>query len=194
MNFNEYYYEDQITDEMNDWFDNRTAKHISLVQKYGNKIAQLDGFEKLGDQVKKHDQSKFEDPEKTPYIFVSWQYKCKDDGVEYNPPENIKDQMNKATEHHVKSNSHHPEYYSPQEVDLINREDRDSRSNEIIDATKMSFLDIAEMVADWCAMSEEKGNTPKEWADKNVNKRWKFTDDQTNLIYDLIEKVWDDEI
>ena len=50
--------------------------------------------------------------------------------------------------------------------------------------------DIKEMVADWCAMSEEKGNTPKEWADKVVNKRWKFTSEQTKLIYTLIDKCW----
>ncbi len=40
------------------------------------------------------------------------------------------------------------------------------------------------------AMSEEKGGTPKNWADKNVNVRWKFTDKQKDLIYELIEKIW----
>ena len=32
-------------------------------------------------------------------------------------------------------------------------------------------------------------NSAKEWADKNVNIRWKFTDKQKDLIYELIEVV-----
>jgi hypothetical protein len=39
------------------------------------------------------------------------------------------------------------------------------------------------------AVSKERGNTPKSWADKNVNIRWKFNDDQKDLIYELIENV-----
>jgi len=62
--------------------------------------------------------------------------------------------------------------------------------DKMVDATKMSDLDIAEMTADWAAMGEERGNSPKEWADKNVNKRWKFTKDQEKLIYELIKSVW----
>jgi hypothetical protein len=47
------------------------------------------------------------------------------------------------------------------------------------------------MCADWCAMSEELGtNSPKNWADKNVNIRWKFSPRQVKLIYDIIDKIW----
>ena len=28
------------------------------------------------------------------------------------------------------------------------------------------------------------------WADKNVNVKWKFNNDQKKLIYDLINKIW----
>ena len=45
------------------------------------------------------------------------------------------------------------------------------------------------MVADWSAMSEELGSETKDWADKNVNVRWEFTDEQRDLIYELIDKV-----
>jgi len=62
----------------------------------------------------------------------------------------------------------------------------------MVDAMKMDNLDIAEMVCDWCAMSEERGNTPMQWADKNVNVRWKFTDEQKDLIYDLMNKIWEE--
>jgi hypothetical protein len=51
----------------------------------------------------------------------------------------------------------------------------------------MPNMDIAEMAADWMAMSEEKGTEPKDWADKNVNVRWNFTPKQVDLIYELLE-------
>jgi len=101
--------------------------------------------------------------------------------------------MNKATEHHVKSkaNGHHPEAHSPKEVDLISRKDRDKPPKEIIDVTKMPELDIGEMVADWLSMSEEKKSEPKDWAKKNINIRWKFTKEQEDLIYELIDEMWE---
>ena len=183
----------EITDEMRTHFDDRTNRHIGLVQKYVQKIADADpdNFGELPAATETHDQSKFEEPEYEPYVILTWQYKCKDDGVDFPLPDSIKDSMNKATEHHIKSNSHHPECHAEKEVDLINREDRDKPPDEMIDATSMPQMDVAEMVADWCAMSEERGNSPREWADKNVNVRWKFTPDQSNTIYSLMDKVWE---
>lgn len=178
--------------EMKDWFVKRTKNHINLVRKYAKRIENYDKerFKGLYKRTQQHDQSKFQNPEMDPYVYIAWQYKCKDDGKECDIPDDIDAQMNKATEHHVKSNAHHPEYHSSQTVDLINRADRDKPPEKKIDATKMKDIDVAEMVADWCAMSEEKGNTPKEWADKNVNIRWKFTPQQSDLIYELIDKVF----
>jgi len=179
--------------EMEDWFEERTKKHIDRVSKYCNLIADEDDrFEELRERAKIHDQSKFESPEREPYVYITWKYKCEDDDVDWEAPEGLDDEMNKATEHHVKSasNRHHPEFHSEKEVDLINRKDRDKPPEEMIDATKMPDLDVAEMVADWCSMSEEKGGHPRDWAKKNVNVRWKFTEDQEDLIYELIGKVF----
>ena len=180
-------------DRMKDWFVKRTNKHIKSVQDYCEKIADYDPerFGKLVDQAKDHDASKFKDPEIEPYVYVTWGYKCKDDGVDWEPPEGLDDKMNKATEHHVKNNRHHPECHCEKEVDLINRKDRDKPPEEMIDATKMPKLDVAEMVADWCSMSDEKGGNPKDWADKNVNIRWKFNKGQEELIYELIDAIWE---
>ena len=179
-------------EKMKEWFEKRTRMHIGLVQKYIKKIADYDDrFEELIERNKLHDQSKFEDPENEPYLYISWQYKCKDDGVDWEPPENIKEKMSKATEHHVKNNPHHPEFYSEEEVALINREDRDKPPEKMVDGTKMKDVDIADMCGDWFGMSEERGTNPKEWADNNVNIRWKFTDSQKDLIYELIDKVWE---
>ncbi len=76
-------------------------------------------------------------------------------------------------------------------MDVINEEDRDEPPDDIIDATKMGDIDIIEMVADWCAMSEERGNHSKDWADKNVGVRWKFDKYQTEYIYRLIGMMFD---
>jgi hypothetical protein len=179
--------------KMEDWFKKRTQKHIDLVAKYCKKINDYDGkrFNGILERGKVHDQSKFKDPEVEPYVYISWQYKCKDDGKEFECPDGMDEKMSKATEYHVKNNSHHPECHSEKEVGLISRKDRDKPPKEIIDATKMPDLDVAECVADWCSMSEERGNTPKSWADKNVNVRWKFNKDQVDLIYELIENIWE---
>jgi len=190
----DWYKTAQQEKEMEDFFKKRTEKHISLVQKYCKRIEDYDEerFSGLIERGEKHDQSKYESPEKEPYVYITWGYKCKEEGIEWEPPEGMDEKMNRATEHHVKSkrNRHHPEAHSDKEVDLINRKDRDKPPKDMIDATKMKDLDVAEMLADWLSMSEEKGGDPKDWAKKNINVRWKFTDEQEDLIYELIEAVW----
>ena len=179
-------------DEMEAWFKKRTDKHIERVQKYCKKIQDYDEdrFDGLVERGKIHDQSKYENPEKDPYVYITWDYKCKEDGTDFKLPDGMEDKMNKATNFHVKNNAHHPEFHSEQGGNLINRGDRDKPPEELIDATKMKDLDIGEMISDWLSMSEEKSSNPKGWADKNVNIRWKFDDDQKDLIYELIENVW----
>lgn len=178
------------TDEQYTWFIERTNRHINLVQKYAKLIE--DNFPILNglyNQSLKHDANKLVEPYITPYIHISWMYKMKQEGKPtYKIPNNIDD--NEASESHVKTNQHHPEYWSSQ-TNVINREDRD-KPQELINATNMPYMSIAEMVADWAAMSEELGEgTPKTWAKKNINIRWKFTKDQEELIYKIIDKVWD---
>lgn len=70
--------------------------------------------------------------------------------------------------------------------DIINFKNRDGIPDKMVDATKMPDLYVCEMVADWLAMSEEKGTKAQDWADKNVGVRWGFTDYQKSLIYELI--------
>ena len=183
---------DKDYSKMKDWFEKRTKKHIGLVKKYCKKIAEYDEerFGKILEQCENHDQSKFEDPEVDPYVYTTWQYKCKDDGVDFECPKEMQDRMTEATEHHIKNNRHHPEFHCDKETDLINENDRDKPPEEMIDATKMPDLDLVEMVADWCSVSEERGKSPKSWADKNVNVRWKFTGEQKDLIYELIDNIW----
>jgi hypothetical protein len=183
---------DDNYDKMKEWFYKRTGDHIGSVQAYCHKIAKkFPEFAELIERAEKHDQSKYKDPEVDPYIYTTWKYKCKDDGVDFECPKEMEEKMTEATEHHVKNNRHHPEFHCDKTENLINENDRDKPPEEMIDATKMEDLDIAEMVADWCAVSKERGNSPKSWADSNVNVRWKFTADQKELIYHLIDEVWE---
>ena len=167
----------ELENNMIDWFEERTNKHISLVKKYCEKIDAYDhkrfnGIVKRGEE---HDASKFKEPERTPYILISWRYKCKHEGKKFDFPKS--DTETNAWLHHAKQNRHHPEFF-------------DAKKDGLIDGSKMTDLDIGEMISDWCAMGEELGNSPKEWADKNIGKRWTFTDDQKKTIYELIKAVW----
>lgn len=193
MRFEQFYegVDMNYTKEMEDWFNERTRRHIGLVQKYANLIAEYSP-ERFGDLIKiteVHDSSKLNDDiEKVPYIFISWDYHCKDLKKDFSLSPSMKEKTNEATLHHIKNNKHHPEYWAG-ETAQINTQDRDAVTKELVDATMMPELYLGEMVADWMAMAEEKGNTVRDWADKVVNKRWKFTDNQRDIIYNLVENV-----
>jgi len=183
----------QITDEMEQHFYDRTNKHIERVQKYCKKIEDAwDGFDGLIERGEEHDQIKFEEPELEPYIWLTWRYKCEDEGIECELPGGMEDAINVATQHHILNSKHHPEYHQMETLDVVDEDDRDAAPDEVIDGTGMGDLDIAEMVADWCAMSEELDGDPKKWADDNIDVRWHFADEQVDLIYDLIDSVWED--
>lgn len=184
---------DMVNNSMIQYFIGRTFRHLDLVRKYSHRLKQagLMDTDYFMTEVIAHDQSKFLEPEFFPYVLITWQYKCRAEGIKFLQPQEIKDEMNEATKHHIANNKHHPEYHDKDSIsDTINREDRDAIPDRMIDGTKMEENHIAEMVADWCAMSEERGNTPESWADKNVNERWKFTDSQVTLIYNSIDRVW----
>jgi hypothetical protein len=181
--------------KLKDHFKKRTNKHIELVQQQGNIIIESgilsdEDNKTLKKEIAIHDASKFKAPEYEPYLHVNWKYKMRAEGKEYEVSKEIEDQMNEATHHHVKKNSHHPEYWSDQDQEIINKNNRDEPPKEIIEAEKMPDAHIAHMVADWMAMSIEKGITPYPWAKKNINVRWKFTEKQVELIYNILDTCW----
>ncbi len=176
---------------MKEHFESRTYIHRSYVKFFAEEIVfRYPEFHELLEIVKEHDLSKFEEPEYTPYLYINWKYKCIREEIDWEIPTHIQDQAHEATVHHVLNNKHHPEYWSGQTENIISKEDRDGISTQI-DGTKMPLIYIAEMVADWFSVSVERGTEPRDWADKNVNKRWMFTDEQVKLIYDIIERVWE---
>lgn len=173
-------------------FFERTERHRSLVAKYLRRAAPV--FISPEDAVSLgngHDSSKYSYPELIPYVLINYSYWLKDAGMDTSVVSRFADQMNEATLHHIMNNPHHPEYWSKTIPDL-NRENRDEIPDKIVDATKMERWAMVEMVADWCAMSEERGTGPFDWYNKNVGKRWEFTPDQCTIIHMMIVEMWDD--
>ena len=169
-------------DEKEKYFEDRTNRHIHLVQKAAQNI--VDAYPEFSDllkEVEHHDDSKLEEPERTPYIDITWKKKP---GVEKSKPT---EKENQATLHHIKNNPHHPEYWLPDKtkgnLSSTNRDD----SIECVDASNMSDLAVAEMVSDWQAMSEELGtNTAREWFNDVKDVRWHFSPHQEELIDKLL--------
>lgn len=181
----------QPTTEQLDFFYVRTRNHIDLVKKYIVKIYNFLYNPLLLDRRVSHDQSKYLEPELTPYVFTTWVYHCKNVNIPFEVSESLKTQMREATYHHVKNNRHHPEFHdSETTIECINSKDRDKPPEKMVSGYNMSNIDIAEMVADWCAMSEELNSSPYDWAKANINVRWKFTPKQEKLIYSILDKVW----
>lgn len=175
------------------WFIARTNSHINLVKRAARKIVDAyPEFRDLLQRVGKHDASKFKEPERTPYIEITWRHKSDDfdpiKGKGYQTPGTLSNKdENEATLHHITTNSHHPEYHlRNKSLANIDSKDRD-KSKRCIDASEMPDLDVAEMVADWQAMAEEIGkNTAREWFDKQKDVRWHFSDKQEQLIDKLL--------
>lgn len=169
-------------------FMKRTHQHIQrvcdnaskLVKRYPGKYAGLIG------QSRKHDKSKFSKDEMVPYIWLTEFHRCKDKGAEFKYPDGMETRVNKATLHHIQNSCHHPEFHDPAKAEIKLGANRDSLA-KASDATGMGKLDIAEMVCDWAAMSQEKGTSLWDWIKKSVNKRWKFTPSQVSMIEEIAE-------
>lgn len=171
------------SDEKKAFFLERTNKHIERVKRNAdfieNSFLELVG---LRQQTKVHDASKFEEPEVGPYIEITWNYK-----IGAQADNDLSDALTQASEHHVNSNKHHPEYWDNDDSPTINPDDRD-KPLRLIDGTSMDVISLAEMVCDWQSMSQEYNEKScRKWADDNINVRWQFTDDQVELIYKIIE-------
>lgn len=183
-----------ITQEMEDHFIARTLTHINTVVENG--LYLMNNFDLNDDKkykflanLNEHDKSKFLKPEKDFYVILSWKYHLKEDEFKkLNLPQWLQDDVNKASDHHLKSNKHHPEYWDKSLIrNFLDPNDRDSMfKNKIVDATEMPLVHLLEMICDWVSVSREQSSDPEQWAKENVNKRWKFTDEQVDIIYKVI--------
>jgi len=189
--------ETKPTQEMKDWFKERTDKHIESVQKnwrslYDTKFQKyLNELDDPEEHILKHDASKYKNPELDGYIFITWKYKQEAEGKKYDIPDDMKQKATDVTNIHVFGNSHHPVYWDDSktpEDNVINDKDRDKAvEGESVDATSMPNWAIVEMMCDHFAVSQERGTSLRKWEDDNIGTRWKFNKKQTKLIYDLVD-------
>lgn len=183
-----------IHPKMKQHYFDRTKSHIESVQKFYSDFIKSNR-DYFSEDFGKHDLIKFEDNEIVPYIATTWQYYCKDNNIKFEISKELQLLMNFATEHHVKNSSHHPEYWlkdkSRQTIPTNDRDKFDPNALETIDVSEtMPKSAIVEMCADWCAMSKERGNTPFEWVEKVIDKRWKFGKEKTDFIHFVLRQMW----
>lgn len=168
------------TKEMVEFFLQRTEKHIELVRKNMNFLKQY-GISNLNltehdisRRATHHDESKYSDIEFIPFVWLTEYYRCKRNGLTLYYPTELVPLIKNATQMHVTTNLHHPEAH-----------------NNISD---MSNLDILEAVCDWSAMAEEfEEGSARKWAETNIGKKWFFSIEQSNLLYELITKLENNE-
>lgn len=120
-----------------------------------------------------------------PYVLTNWKYKCSLAGVPYEVPEEFRDACYQATVRHVQFGRHHPEFWDPDQTDLISRGDRDGVSR-VIDGTRMPLEYVEEMAADIVAVAAERGNTPQSWVEKNLWRRWNLTEEAAYVLVNSI--------
>ena len=179
---------ENIINQMEKWFLQRTRTHIELVKKYWMLLSDT---HKNNNHILNHDILKFSEPEFTPYLYISWDYKCKADGVPYEIPNDMKDSCNKATVHHITHSKHHPEAWDENfNLENFNMNNRDKPGSDMVDGTNMPTKYLMEMCCDWCSVSEERGTNPFDWAKNNINIRWKFNSGQEEFIYNILKQIW----
>jgi hypothetical protein len=168
--------DDYIHNEQIEWFAERTEKHINLVRKYACFLFLYDPnkFNGILQRAVYHDATKFSEEEILAYTVLSWKYKLEREGQTIDFPQEIQDEIRKATLHHIKNNRHHPFYFA------------NDLTPEIDACRLMQDLDIGEQMCDWYAMAEERGTDPFVFAKENIPSKWNYLDEQVNLIYELL--------
>lgn len=157
-----------------DLFKTRTNNHIELVQNniylWQENEEYNNIFHELTLRAANHDQSKFSEPELTPYIWLNWNYHCTTNNIPFELPRGMDQKIRDAKFHHVYNNRHHPEWH--------------------LDPNEMTIVDLIEMVCDWKAVGQEFGEKSLVgYADRVLGKRFNFSQKKINLIWDLIHKM-----
>lgn len=119
----------------------------------------------LGENIQKHDLSKFSDEEFNPYR--NWFYPCLNE-------EKNKESFDKAWEHHYLNNPHHPQYWV--------------RENYIED---MPPIYLAEMLIDWEAMSMKFGGNTYDYYLKERNKK-PFSENTKKILDKVVKEIFGD--
>lgn len=161
-----------VTPEMEAFFASRTKKHIDQVVLNLQLMEGFGGFtlEELEKQGKTHDETKYQEPERTGYIWLSWYYRCVGLKIPFEYPPGVEEKVKQAIDHHLTHNLHHAESHSSPD--------------------DMSDIEIVEMVCDWTAIAQEMGNKScKGWVDANIDKKWKFSSTRKDFVYRVIDEI-----
>lgn len=151
-------------------FRDRTLKHMELVRsKLANimkncEFREVESFV-LEQRAFKHDVSKFSAEEKEGYVLFTW-YKQK--GQPVYPP-HVKEKIDRAWKRHCRVNPHHPEHY--QKIDHVLK------------------VDLAEMVADIAAMSEELGDDLTQYVKDYTIPNYKWNEYQRHWIWNYVNAL-----
>lgn len=173
-------------------------KHRKLVSKYLEKFALSKLGEELGfsysdaeDLAYTHDKDKLENKELfDQYKYISYLYYCKKHDLECEIE--YTKEMDDATQDHIINNKHHAEYWDKnyRPVEVTDFKNRDSTTINSVSGKNMPDESIIEMVCDWKAVGDSRNNKAIEWADKvKKNKRYVFTDDQWDFIYEILDVI-----
>ena len=163
------------TPEMVVFFERRTRDHIASVTRNLTLLAKLSGYPKeILSRGKIHDASKFTPHERVPYIWLTEFHRRRQTGEAFTYPTGIEEQVKASIQHHLTTNRHHPEFHAEPDA--------------------MSDVDIIEMVCDWTAIAQERGEnggSARQWADNNVGdqKRFKFSQAKKQFIYRVIDDL-----
>ena len=142
-------------------FKNIVNNHRDLVNYFASKV---------GKSFPNHDTDKF-----NPELLYNYTKGFMRDSKDLLPSEY--NEFKKTQHKHYISNKHHPEFWDNSKIPNV--------------SYKMPKDAIIEMCADWCAVADSFGNTPFEWADKTIGKRWIFDKNQIEFIYQTLHKMWD---
>jgi hypothetical protein len=153
------------------FYERRTSEHIERVRQCLAVMASVTAYgPELYERARLHDASKFSPEERILYIWLTEFHRCRRAGEPFSYPDGMEDHVRAATDHHMSTNRHHPDFHA--------------------DPNDMTDVDIIEMVCDWTAMSQEfgqDGGSARGWADKTIGKRLHLNEDRRRFVYSMIE-------
>lgn len=157
---------------MRELFVIRTHKHIELVRRNLEQFENYQGLtlNELRLRGKLHDLSKFSAAEIEAYTWLNWSYHCQKENLSFTMPDEKQQLISQGLKNHAKINRHHPEAHA--------------------DINQMELMDLVEMIADWTAIAQENGRTScLTWAQENLEKKWNFSVEKKQFIFDLIAEM-----
>ena len=145
--------------EYKKYIDNHIANVAKVYSIYGKELCEILGvdYERLGDMIKDHDQSKYTKEEFEGFRCYYYPTAEEEADVESKPIRKAK--YDSAWLYHLRRNAHHPEFW-------IYKDDEGH-----IRLHPMDPIHIAEMIIDWAAMGIVFGDTAYNYWHDNIHSK-----------------------